>query len=735
MNHKQLLETLSDIKKNLSINRISAAISVLENMAITESSSWNIREDIAKIKESYGYLCRYALDGVDDPGRNSVLDNIKESITSIAETIIRQSLSKTSPMQYYSTLRFENIRSDSSIRGLLENYRKDIATLGMASFSGQNDVRLDDGSSLRRSLEDMSMRIFKLVWTTYPMSEDDESALSDALNDDAFPQYFKEHILSAIMLGNLHYYDERRMILLGNTYMSGGPQLDIKALCALLLCMWMCRDSISGKRFTDMLASLRECPQWNSDLKMLFLDYAKTRDTERISRTMTEEVIPTMMKLRPDLNKKISDSMFKDDISATEFNPEWEDLLEKSGVADKLKELNDIQADGGDVMMSTFAHLKNFPFFNDIANWFLPFYPEYSSVSDIFGSPTSELLTIIAGNPLMCDGDKYSLIMSLQSVPEQHRRMLLEQFKSQGIDLMELHKSELNPESVSRSNVANKYVQDLYRFFNLYRRKGEFNSPFANPINLAGIHCLSEDFKDTDIIRAVAEFYFKRGYYTEAYDLFRVIMDKTGHDAQMLQKAGYCMQQTGDIAQALDYYQKSELLNPDNIWTLRRIAQCHRLMGDSVKAMDYYRRVVDAKPSDLGATLCLGHCLMDNGLYKDALNCYFKVEFLDENSHKAMRPIAWCSFLAKDFERSRQYYENILESQPTAIDYFNAGHMYMALNDYRKAREVYVAGVKAEDDGTNKYDDIMTADRPYLEAAGVDGLIIDLMIDSVLSGC
>ena len=29
-------------------------------------------------------------------------------------------------------------------------------------------------------------------------------------------------------------------------------------------------------------------------------------------------------------------------------------------------------------MMGTFAHLKSFPFFNEPANWFLPFHADYS---------------------------------------------------------------------------------------------------------------------------------------------------------------------------------------------------------------------------------------------------------------------------------------------------------------------------------------------------------------------
>ena len=37
------------------------------------------------------------------------------------------------------------------------------------------------------------------------------------------------------------------------------------------------------------------------------------------------------------------------DINALEENPEWQEMLDKSGITDKLKELTDLQMEGADV--------------------------------------------------------------------------------------------------------------------------------------------------------------------------------------------------------------------------------------------------------------------------------------------------------------------------------------------------------------------------------------------------
>ena len=38
------------------------------------------------------------------------------------------------------------------------------------------------------------------------------------------------------------------------------------------------------------------------------------------------------------------------DMNSLDKNPEWQEILEQSGIADKLKELNDLQLEGADVL-------------------------------------------------------------------------------------------------------------------------------------------------------------------------------------------------------------------------------------------------------------------------------------------------------------------------------------------------------------------------------------------------
>ena len=42
--------------------------------------------------------------------------------------------------------------------------------------------------------------------------------------------------------------------------------------------------------------------------------------------------------------------------------------------------MNELQLEGADVYMSTFAALKNYPFFREVHNWFYPFSKQQSNV-------------------------------------------------------------------------------------------------------------------------------------------------------------------------------------------------------------------------------------------------------------------------------------------------------------------------------------------------------------------
>lgn len=710
--------------------RVSYALEQLESMAQSAMASWMLKDEINSLKEQFGYLRRYALDNIDDPERKAMFDRLLASIDRLSKSVVRESLIADSPRLYFSVLRYEQLQSDSSLSVLLPQLEDLADRMAMASLSPNPFGISAEIKNLHSEFERIARRAFDLVWVTYPLTVDDENSLMSFLNNERVRIELREHILSAVMLGALEYYDERRLKIMAKVYLSATPHIEIKALVALLISIWMQRDSLTNGTLNLIMDSLRERKEWSEDIKMAFLNLVRTRDADRITRTMNEELIPQMMKLRPEVFKKIRDVDAIDDISSLVENPEWDELISNSGVTEKLKELNELQSEGGDVMLSSFSSLKSFPFFNNVSNWFLPFYLEQGEVSRILGESAADLGEMIDALPVLCDSDKYSMVMSIETMPKESRRMMLEPLKMQAMNVAELRNSVLNADVQSRGNIANKFIQDLYRFFTLYRKKNEFNNPFASPINLASVSLFAEDLKGNDALEAVAEFYFKRKYFAEAYDAYKLLIETSDHTVSLMQKMGFCCQQLNDSQSAYEWYKKSELLSPDSNWIAKRLAQTLRVLGRYSEAIPYYERLSNEATEDVGLALSLGHCYLAEGEYKKALQAYYRAEYFDTKHQRALRPLAWCTFIEGDYEKSKKYYERVLAGNPDDNDYLNAGHLAMAMANYREAAKCYRQYLQHHNFDVEKLDNAIKADSKHLVNAGIDSIMLALVMDA-----
>src|SRR6056297_1969714 len=95
--------------------------------------------------------------------------------------------------------------------------------------------------------------------------------------------------------------------------------------------------------------------------------------------------MPELWKMRSTLEDKLNIEDLLKDKMLEDKNPEWERVFQDTpGLYDKMEEFSNLQMEGSDVFLSAFAMLKRFPFFNEINNWFLPFYKENYYFAETF---------------------------------------------------------------------------------------------------------------------------------------------------------------------------------------------------------------------------------------------------------------------------------------------------------------------------------------------------------------
>lgn len=706
-------------------HRLRDAFRIVRGMVPT--TSWRITSELDKLEEHYALMINYAMDGAPDPQRESVHADIMSKLLTLIDRVGREAKITDSPDLYFSTVRYERTQPDT-IETLLSEYRRTCSD--NSAFSALTGGKQTD----RIEIEQLERRIFNKIWTSFPVSASDIDAIASMWTDDVIPELFKELTVSALFLELTEWFDEPKLMLLLDAYGTAGDKtLGIRALCAALLILFLHRAKGQSPAIVRRIAALRESSHWTDDVRMVFLQFIRTRDTEKINRKVRDELLPEMLKLKPEIYKKINDRKALTDLADIEENPEWQELIDNSGITDKLKELSEMQADGGDVFMGTFAQLKTFPFFNEISNWFLPFSVDNSNVRTALGHDDETIGQLLSTFPLMCDSDKYSMALSIAQMPQQQRDMVFSQLNAQNINLSEIRSTEMLPETKRKELDANRYVHDLYRFFKLFRRKNEFSDPFASPINLTQIKALSPDLTEPATLRLVGEFYFQRGYWSDALELFNALCEKVAPESQLFQKMGYAEQHAGRLDEALEFYRRAELIDAESLWTQRRLAACLKLLGQPQEAIGYFRRIEAKIPDDISAAINIGHCLLELGEYSEAMNQYHKVEFLDEKSTRAWRPLAWCAFLNRDFDTSLSYYHRLLATEsPTITDRLNMGHLALARHAYREAIDHYRHYLKNAGNSIESLIKAIDADRPALTQAGIDCAVVPLVIDAIL---
>jgi len=535
------------------------------------------------------------------------------------------------------------------------------------------------------------------------------------------------------MLGLQAAFDPEKLMLLFDAANHENEEIKVRVLISILLTLYVYRKRTAlYPQITNRLDALSETPGFTKAIRTITLRFILARETEKITRKLQNEIIPEMMKLSPKISNKINLKDITPEQLGEEMNPEWENIFADSSLGKKMEEFSELQQEGADVMHSTFVHLKSFPFFRELSNWLLPFTTEHSSFGDRFNQNNGEKLMLDSMTlaAFMCNSDKYSLYFSMMQLPEEAKKMMMNQFDSQATEMIQQNKEELISKRGKLEAITGQYIQDLYRFFKIYPGHLDFNDIFTMPLDFHNLSILRPYISDEESLSSIAEFYLRKNYFSDALTIFNQLAE-TNQDSDILfQKIGYCKQMNDDLQGALDAYLRADLLNPGSKWVIRRIAGCYRSLKEPEEALKYYRRYEKLNPDNLSITISIGHCYLELRNYSEALKCFYKVDYLDGNN-KAWRPIAWCSFLTGKYDQARNYYKKILSNQPNTQDLLNAGHTEWALQNIKGAIEFYRQAVEKENRDFYKFQEEFNQDIPDLIVAGIEDTEISLMMDQL----
>lgn len=731
MNEQAIQEQYQHIVSLLEQKRLKEAQVQLEAF-LWNCNDWTLRNRLEQAKVSYQYMLQYMRQGVNDPERQKLYRQLLAETWEVAEQT-RVSLLDEVSTHYYHALH-KNKRNMvagygmSSWLKVLESFQDDMA---VCQLMPDNKKSLD--SALKRH-EETAQYLFLTTWGNSGWTMEEEQEAKTYLDSDLLPVNDLCLFTGAILLSLMECFDPRKFSWLLDATMHADTQVSQRALVVLAIVLHIHSNSLwLYPELEARLSLLNEDGSFGKQLNRIYIQLLRSQETEKIDKKMREEIIPEMMK-----NVSIMRNMkygFEENMDEDDRNPDWEKAFEQSGLGDKIREMNELQLEGADVYMSTFAQLKSYPFFQNPHNWFYPFDMQHSSIIREFGlKPTGDnaILSLILQSGFFCNSDKYSLCFTMAHIPQAQRNMMLSQMTSQDLnELMDESKSSGLKQYAQRPDViSNQYIHDLYRFFKLSQRRHEFRDIFKEEIALHRIPALKDILCKPELLVTIADFHFRKEHPAEALSIYQEIIDMNYADADIFQKAGYCLQKEKRYKEAISAYRKADVLKPDHVWTIRHLATCYRQLRDFASALEYYRKVEAMQPESRNVIFFIGSCLAELERYEEALQYFFKLDLMENDCIKAWRAIGWCSFVSGKFEQAMRYYNKVLALKPIATDYLNAGHVALRLGNMEKVAELY-GKVVADSGNRETFLDMFDKDKETLIKLGINEKDIPLIRDLV----
>lgn len=694
MNEKTINEQYGYIRTLLENQRLREALVQLESF-LWQCPDWELRTRLEQLQTSYKYMLDYMRQGANDPSRWDVYQKLLADTWGIADQARLLMLDNASSTYYHEVRHTPHPvgLSDYTLRKvmhILESFNDDLAISGLLSDEKMDEV-------LKRH-EDTLKFMFLQAWTNSAWTTEEEEDAQSMLISEQLPINDLCLFVSAVTLSLMECFDLRKVMWLLDAYRQSGVQVSQRALVGVILTFHIHRKRLNlYNPLIKRVDMMTDIPTFKEDAARIYRQLLLCQETEKIDKKMREEIIPEMLKNVSSM-RNMRFGFEESDEENNDKNPDWVDAFEQSGLSDKLREMNELQLEGADVYMSTFAALKSYPFFREVPNWFYPFDKQHSNVLKMLRhkeeSKKGTLLDLILQTGFFSNSDKYSLFFTIQQLPQAQQEMMLSQLSDQQVEELgdKANADNLKKFTERPGTVSNQYLHDLYRFFKLSVRKHEFRDFFKEKLDLHNVPILDNVFYSEDILFPIADFYLKKERWeeaTEVYEELEAIGAFQDYGVECYQKMGFALQKRKKYTEAIDAFVKADTVKSDNIWNNRHLATCYRLNRNYQAALTYYKKVEEAAPEDKSAIFYIGNCLAELGQYEEALNHFFKLDFIENNSMRAWRGIGWCSFVIKKNEQAMKYYEKIINQKPLAIDFLNAGHVAWVMGDIPKAIHFY----------------------------------------------
>lgn len=588
-------------------------------------------------------------------------------------------------------------------------------------------------------------QLFDTIWTSGEWNAADRELIYKyVMNDDA-PRINRLSIVSATGLALLFSFDEQKFLLLLSVIEEYQVEVSIRALVMSLLAY-----SHYGDKLMQLYPSiqlkfsfLRELTYFHPLVMAVQKAMLVAVQSPELAHDFDQKLPEHMEKAHDGMKELPKDATNEEIQQCIEDNPKLRRF--RNEMLDMMHDYVHMQEKGVDLNYHSFSHMQELlPFFTEAANWFCPFSFEHPLLFNI--NAATRFLSVIVNNK-SCDTDRYGMVFAMAPhLPEikiiKQDALTMEETKIEG-DEIETFMEQLSEEMEQKATDSDKSlltldpdrlyrhvvscVQDCFRFFHIFKSKGQTPNPFDGDICFWTNPAFKDIFRPLEATRELADWIFELEMYDESISLYA----KLERDFDTNQRLGFACEKLGQARAAQNYFTAALLLDPDDEWTRRQLLNSYRNNGDFALACELLEDLLEQEPDNLRNVRQLAELYVRLEEYEDALKLYAKLDYLRPGHLPTQRAIAWCHMALRHYDKAGLLYLDIIGHDDVVDeDYLNAGHCALLQNDVPTAVIYYQECLKMRGEEYAS-SDLFAADELFLLERGVDSLTHHLIIDLI----
>ena len=730
-------EALQTIIECILSRQLGKSIAQLENYLYTFAQP-QAAEQLTQIKADYQLMSSYWQQGYDDPQRKVLYDQLLRRMYVLTMNVyIRYDIRNSSYVLgiYNRARNSRNDWSPSTLQRELESFVSDVAMLELEP----EHVRQQKQKAVYEAHQQLMADLFDYIWTSRLWTTGVAEAFERMLLSPTIDSNDQQLLVSAITVSLLNFFGINKFRLLVRVYQHAVDEaVRQRALIDWVLCLRadVCRLYTEVHELVKEVTGDERCLNELAELQMQMVYCLRAESDTRIIQS---EIMPELMKnnnLRVTRNgvEEVEDDPMED-VLHPELSEQRMEKLEES-----VRRMVDMQRQGSDIYFGGFSQMKRFPFFQTVANWFVPFYMQHTAVSSIIDKVRGKsFLKTILVNGAFCDSDKYSFVFAYEAtvsrLPESMRTLL-----DRGEATLvggELAMEELS----SPAYIRRAYLQNIYRFYKVYPNRNEFLNPFADDANPRYLFFANPVFQHTGLEQKFGElvaFFVKH----KAYDAAKLTLRnyrEDARDAQFYLLNGNILMRTHDAGNAglsaVESYARALMLEPDNERAWAGYARALFGLRLYEEALKYYRKLLGKHPDSQNYQLNAAVCLTNMNEHEEALKLLYKLNYESPDNVNVNRVLAWALVGARKYQQADKIYQDLLSAeQPEADDLLNAAYCCWFSGRVADAAQLFRKYAKQDGVSFDAETEFFHNEAAVISYHGIGEIEVRMMVDLVMLG-